>query len=81
MRQLRALASTASQRTAVLRKTSGVMHTKLDLGDPGKWVFGDMKEYGRVLLTVREDLRELKQQRSTLQKVLREVDSNMLKGV
>ena len=29
---------------------------------------------------VQEDLRELKQQRSTLQKALREVNSNMLKG-
>ena len=56
------------------------MHTKLDLGDLGKCAFGDIKEYGRVLLMVQEDLRELKQQRSMLQKALREVDSNMLKG-
>ena len=53
------------------------MHTK---ADSREWVFGDMKEYGRVLLTVQEDSRELKQRRLTSQKALREVDSTVLKG-
>jgi len=74
------LASTASRQVAERRKTSGVAHTKLDLGDSGKWMFGDMKEFGRVLLTVQEDLRELKQQRVSLRKALRDLDNNMLKG-
>lgn len=74
------LASTASRQVAERRKTSGVTHTKLDLSDSGKWMFGDMKEFGRVLLTVQEDLRELKQQRVSLRKALRDLDNNMLKG-
>ena len=43
-------------------------------------MFGDMKEFGRVLLTVQDDLRELKQQRASLRKALRDLDNNMLKG-
>lgn len=81
LENLRVLASTASRQVAERRKTSGVAHTKLDLGNSAKWMFGDMKEFGRVLLTVQDDLRELKQQRSSLRKALRDLDNNMLKAL
>ncbi|KAG6333222.1 hypothetical protein ID866_5867 [Astraeus odoratus] len=81
LENLRMLATAASRQTAELKKTSGVMHSKADLGDPHKWAFGDMKEYGRILTGVQHDIRELKQQRVTLRKSLRELDSSMLKAL
>ena len=57
------------------------VHTKLDLGNSAKWMFGDTKEFGCVLLTIQDNLRELKQQRASLQKALWDLDNNMpLKG-
>lgn len=61
-----------------LKKTSGVAHQKADLGDPRKWVLGDIEEYGRLLVDVQGDVKELKLQRLSL--CLKELDSNMLKG-
>ncbi|KAL4081178.1 hypothetical protein J3A83DRAFT_4367612 [Scleroderma citrinum] len=82
LENLRTLAANASRQTAEVRKkTPGATHTKVDLADSLKWLFGDMKEYGRVMLTLQEDFRELKQQRVTLRKALRELDSNMLKAL
>lgn len=63
-----------------LQKTSGVIHQKVDLGDPREWVFGDIEEYGRLLVDVQIDVKELKLERVSLRKVLKELDSNMLKG-
>lgn len=60
--------------------TSGVTRQKADLGDPSKWVFGDIEEFGRVLADVQVDVKELKLQRVSLRKAMKELDSNMLKG-
>ena len=65
-----------------MSENAWAMHTKRDLGNLAKWMFGDMKEFGCVLLTVQDNLRELKQQRGSLQKALWDLDNNMpLKGV
>ena len=65
-----------------MSENAWAMHTKRDLGNLEKWMFGDMKEFGCVLLTVQDNLRELKQQRGSLQKALWDLDNNMpLKGV
>ena len=64
-----------------MSENAWAVHTKLDLGNSAKWMFGDMKEFGCVLLTVQDNLRELKQQRASLQKALWDLDNNMpLKG-
>lgn len=63
-----------------LKKSSGVIHQKSDLGDPCKWAFGDIEEYGRVLVDVQADVKELKLERVSLRKALKELDSNVLKG-
>ncbi|KIK81178.1 hypothetical protein PAXRUDRAFT_833034 [Paxillus rubicundulus Ve08.2h10] len=77
---LRLLATAAAAKTVELKKTSGITPRKADLGDARKWVFGDIKEYGRLLADVQTDVKELKSQRGSLRKVLRELDSNMLKA-
>lgn len=64
-----------------LKKTSGVNHQKSDLGDPGKWIFGDIVEYGKILVGVQVDVKELKLQRVSLRKAMKELDSNMLKSM
>ncbi|KAG8212928.1 hypothetical protein J3R82DRAFT_11286 [Butyriboletus roseoflavus] len=62
-----------------LKTTSGIINQKVDLGDPRKWKLGDIEEYGRVLANVQVDVKELKLQRVSLRKSLKELDSNMLK--
>lgn len=57
-----------------------MIHQKADLGDPDMWVFGDIEEHGRVLVDVQVDVKELKLERVSLRKALKELDSNMLKG-
>jgi len=64
-----------------LKKTSGITHQTPDLGDPRKWIFGDIEEYGRVLVGVQVDVKELKLQRMSLRKAMKELDSNILKGM
>ncbi|KAH0833488.1 hypothetical protein J3R83DRAFT_12612 [Lanmaoa asiatica] len=76
---LKQLATAASLEAVELKKISGISHQKADLGDPHKWVFGDIEEYGRVLVDVQVDVKELKLQRVSLRKVLKELASNMLK--
>ncbi|KAF9223599.1 hypothetical protein BS17DRAFT_780883 [Gyrodon lividus] len=80
LESLKLLATTASAKTLELKKTSGIRPQKVDLGDARKWVFGDIKEYGRILVDVQADVNELKLQRVSLRKALRELDSNMLKA-
>ncbi|KAF8838595.1 hypothetical protein BDN67DRAFT_70954 [Paxillus ammoniavirescens] len=77
---LRLLATVATAKTVELKKTSGITPRKADLGDARKWVFGDIKGYGRLLVDVQTDVKELKSQRGSLRKALRELDSNMLKA-
>lgn len=69
-----------SAKMAEFKRTSGIAHQKADLGDPRKWAFGDIEEYGRILVEVQVDVRELKLKRTSLRKALKELDSNMLKG-
>ncbi|KAI6000393.1 hypothetical protein F5J12DRAFT_681876, partial [Pisolithus orientalis] len=81
LENLQALAATASYRAADLKKSSGIVHSRSDLINSHRWVFGDMKEHGRVLLTVQEDIKALKEQRVVLRKMLQELDACMLKAM
>jgi nucleoporin NUP159 len=60
------LATVAVAKTVELKKTSGTTPRKADLGDARKWVFGDIKGYGRLLVDVQTDVKELKSQRGVL---------------
>ncbi|KAF9243558.1 hypothetical protein BU15DRAFT_30378, partial [Melanogaster broomeanus] len=80
LENLKLLANAVSTKTVDLKKPSGVTPRKADLGDTRKWVFGDIKEYGRILADVRTDVEQIKLQRVSLRKALRELDSNMLKA-
>ncbi|KAF8135179.1 hypothetical protein EV363DRAFT_1123762, partial [Boletus edulis] len=79
LENLKQMATAASLKTGELKKTSGLNHQKADLGDPEMWLFGDIVEYGRVLVDVQADVKELKLQRVSLRKAMKELDSNMLK--
>ncbi|KAI6108861.1 hypothetical protein EV401DRAFT_402739 [Pisolithus croceorrhizus] len=78
---LQTLATAASQKAANLRKSSGIVHTQIDLLDSDRWVVGDIKEYGRVLLSVQDDIRALQEQRVVLRRMLQELDGCMLKAI
>ncbi|KAH7884574.1 hypothetical protein F5I97DRAFT_1812802 [Phlebopus sp. FC_14] len=80
LENLKSFAAEASQKALDIKKTSGVAHHKLDLGETRKWVLGDVKEYGRILTDVQADVRALKEQRVLLRKSLRDLESNMLKA-
>lgn len=77
---LRTLATAASLKAASLRKSSGIVHTRTDLLDSHRWVIGDVKEHGRVLFTVQEDIRVLQEQRVVLRRMLQDLDGCMLKA-
>lgn len=66
---------------AKLQKKSGVAHQMFDLADPRKWAFGDIEEYGRLLVDIQVDVKELKLEPTSLRKFLKELDSNMLKSM
>ncbi|KIK24586.1 hypothetical protein PISMIDRAFT_98438, partial [Pisolithus microcarpus 441] len=78
---LRTLATAASQKAASLLKSSGIVHTQTDLLDSHRWVIGDVREHGRVLLTVQEDIRVLREQRVVLRRMLQDLDGCMLKAM
>jgi nucleoporin NUP159 len=67
-------------KTGELKKSSGVTRQKADLDDPRELIFGDIEEFGRVLVDVQVDVKELKLQRVSLRKAMKELDSNILKG-
>ncbi|KAI9452912.1 hypothetical protein HD554DRAFT_2032310, partial [Boletus coccyginus] len=76
---LKQFATAASLETVKLKRTSGTTRQTADLGDVRKWIFGDIEEYGRVLVDIQVDIKELKLQRVSLRKAIKELDSNMLK--
>lgn len=80
--QLKAMAARATQKAAEIKskKIPGQSRVKADLSDPSKWVFGDIKEYGRVMTEIQSDIKEVKEKQILLKKSLKELESSMLKG-
>ena len=53
---------------------------KADLSDASKWMFGDIKEYGRAMTDLQDDIKEIREKQTLLKKSLKELESSMLKG-
>lgn len=53
---------------------------KADLGDRSKWSLGDVMAHGETMQLLQQDVRELKEQRDTLTRSVRRLESDMLKG-
>jgi len=80
--QLKAMAARATQKATELKskKVPEQSRVKADLSDPSKWVFGDIKEYGRIMTEIQSDVKEIKEKQMLLKKSLKELESSMLKG-
>ena len=64
-----------------MKKSAGGSWDRADLGDSGKWSFGDVKQFGQVLLKFSDDLTVLKDQREKVTQDIRDLHSSMLKGM
>lgn len=64
----------------LLGKSAGGSHSKADLGDPLKWGLADAPQFGQVLKQYERELETLKEKRNEDKKILRELQSNVLKG-
>lgn len=78
--QLGSKAKQVHQRKDHLSKTAGGSWNRADLGDPGKWSLGDIKQFGQVLVKFSDDLAVLKEQREQIDQEIRSLKSGMLKG-
>jgi len=43
-------------------------------------MFGDIKEYGRAMTDLQDDIKEIRGKQTLLKKSLKELESSMLKG-
>ena len=64
-----------------LNKSAGGSRGKADLGDGTKWNLGDVVKFGQVLQQYGQDLSTLQELRDAQYRALRELQSNMLKGM
>jgi len=76
------MAARTTQKAVELKskKVPGQSRVKADLSDLNKWVFGDIKEYGRVMTEVQSDIEGIKEKQTLLKNSLKELESSMLKG-
>ena len=79
--QLRLLAQRAKEKRLEFGKSNGGSRKKADLGDVTKWNLGDVVQFGQVLRQYEADLSTLKELRDAQYQALRELQSNMLKGM
>lgn len=63
-----------------LSASRGGSRNRRDLGDPSKWSLSDLSQFGQVLRQYEEELDNLAAQNETKKQVLREIQSNVLKG-
>jgi hypothetical protein len=64
-----------------ITKSVGGSRHRADLGVTEKWALEDAAQYGQVLLQFEKELVELREKRDEQKQLLREIQSNMLKGV
>ena len=62
-------------------KSLGGTRHRADLGKPEKWALDDVAQFGQTLLQFEKELEELREHREAQKQMLREIQSNMLKGV
>jgi nucleoporin NUP159 len=79
--QLHLLAQQATENRLEFSKSAGGSRKKADLGDSTKWNLGDVVQFKQVLQQYEQDLSALKEARDTQSQALRELQSNMLKGM
>lgn len=61
-------------------KKSNVSRNMADLGDPSKWLLGDVAEFSRLLRLLEKEVGELKVVRASYSKAIRELETAMLKA-
>jgi nucleoporin NUP159 len=64
-----------------LGKSAGGSRRAVDLGDRSKWALGDVVQFGQTVRMFEQDLAQLKEERAQREKLLRELQSNLLKGM
>ncbi|KAJ7284651.1 hypothetical protein C8J57DRAFT_1670165 [Mycena rebaudengoi] len=76
----RLLAQAASLKRVELGKSAGGSRRAVDLGDRSKWALGDVVQFGQTMRMFEQDLAQLKEERVQREKLLRELQSNLLKA-
>lgn len=61
--------------------SKGGSRVKAGLSQLDKWALVDVEQFGSVLLQYEDDLRVLESQREKEEQMLRQIQSDMLKGV
>ena len=79
-RQFRSLAQTANQKRTELSRSAGGSRRTVDLGNRTKWALPDAIQFGQVMRMYEQDLADLKEERLQKQQLIRELQSNLLKG-
>lgn len=60
-------------------KPIGGSRIRKDLGDPTKWGFGDLKQFGKLMLQYEADLAEIEEHRKKQREMIRDLHSSLLK--
>jgi nucleoporin NUP159 len=75
------LAEAANQKRLELSKSAGGSRRAVDLGARTKWALVDAVQFGQTMRLYEQDLADLKEERVQREKLLRELQSNLLKGI
>ncbi|KAJ7220027.1 hypothetical protein GGX14DRAFT_585136 [Mycena pura] len=76
----RALAQAANQRRTELSKSLGGSRRVADLGIRAKWALPDAVQFGQTMRLYEQELEDLKEKRAQWEKLIRELQSNLLKA-
>ncbi|KAJ7650651.1 hypothetical protein FB45DRAFT_819946 [Roridomyces roridus] len=80
LEDFRLLAQAANQRRVELTKSAGGSKRSADLSDKAKWALPDALQFGKTMRVYERDLEDLKEDRLQRQKLIRELQSNLLKA-
>ncbi|KAJ7914887.1 hypothetical protein B0H13DRAFT_1611176 [Mycena leptocephala] len=80
LEDFRSLAEAANQKRLELSKSAGGSRRAVDLGARTKWALVDAVQFGQTMRLYEQDLADLKEERVQREKLLRELQSNLLKA-
>ncbi|KAJ6577346.1 hypothetical protein B0H19DRAFT_1019727 [Mycena capillaripes] len=80
LEDFRSLAQAANQKRLELTKSAGGSRHAADLGNRAKWALADAVQFGQTMRLYEQDLADLKEERAQNGKLLRELQSNLLKA-
>ncbi|KAF7330342.1 hypothetical protein MVEN_02472500 [Mycena venus] len=80
LEDFRSLAQAANQKRLELSKSAGGSRRAVDLGNRAKWALVDAVQFGQTMRLYEQDLADLKEERAQKEKLLRELQSNLLKA-